>query len=84
MDCTPRLTRFTRPAAYASTSSGVIVSGLHSTVVSQPAERGTASSTATRSAAGTRDGVPPPTKMLVAGGIPAATARSMSARHASR
>ena len=66
-----------------ASSSDVTLSGLHSTVTSQPGARGMRSSTDTRSAAGTIDGVPPPTKIDVAAGIPAATWVSASARQAS-
>jgi hypothetical protein len=65
-------------------SSSVTSSGLHSTVTSAPAASGMARSTVARSPAGTSDGVPPPTNTLDASGIPAATARSMSVRTASR
>ena len=84
VDCTPNDRRFTPPARYVSTSSGVTLSGLHSTVTSASGVRGTRASTATSSAAGTIDGVPPPTKIDVATGIPASTSRSASVRHAAR
>ena len=69
---------------YAANSSADTASGLHSTVTSASATIGTASSTAPSASPGTIDGVPPPTKMLVAVGMPAVTARSISTRTASR
>jgi hypothetical protein len=67
-----------------ASNSALTVSGLHSTVTSASSTRGIASSTAANAPAGTIDGVPPPKKTLVAAGIPAATARSMSMTTAAR
>ncbi len=84
IDCTPIDTRLTPAATYVSNSDSVTSSGLHSTVTSAPGARGIARSTAASPSAGTSDGVPPPTKTLVAGAIPPSTARSTSVRTASR
>ena len=56
------------------------MSGLHSTVTSQSAARGTASRIPTNSSAGSSDGVPPPKKTLVAGGTGCVSHRRVRSR----
>ena len=65
--------RFTPAEAYVSICGWVTSSGLHSTVNSAPAAMVSGSNTLISNSAGTRLGVPPPTKIDVISGRSAAT-----------
>src|SRR3954469_18312408 len=77
MDCTPNDKRLTPAARKAASNGSVTVSGLHSTVTSQPSARSTDSRIDTSSSDGSNEGVPPPKNTLVAEGraAPASSAR---------
>ena len=77
------LTLFTPARAYVAMSAPVTSSGLHSTVISGAADRGTAAMMRAMCAGSMRVGVPPPTNTVSAAGMPSPTARVISVTTAS-
>ncbi|CAB5055159.1 unannotated protein [freshwater metagenome] len=75
--------RLTPAATYVFIISTVTSSGLHSTVISALSVTGIAATIDASNSGARRVGVPPPKNTVSATGIPASTARAMSAITAS-